>query len=411
MTTSALSCVASRAAPTPRARAAPSAGNERSALAMSPITLNLLLEVVANDGALPRTRVEAYRRGCLTLCQETGERRAKRAGAIGRSADERYAVASRVAAALTLSGGLFTPSGEITVSVYGASDPLCAKPPLFTHQVTVQFPGQVPVTTYTPDTTGRLTVTVGYGGDEETAPTTLDCGSTTVPIGRASSAIAVAGSPPIAVGGAIGAAARVAGFHAGGAISFSLYGPGDPTCVKRPLATVDAPLTDGVAQSEAFATSATGTYHLAASYPGDRQNRGVASACSAGSVTVGRAQPMLTAAASTGAVGNVIDTAQLHGAFRPTGIVRFKLFGRRDPHCRGRPAITEIAPLDGDRATTGALYNAAPGRYEFVVSYAGDVDNAAAQTACGANAVRVPAPHRSHRRTRRRHRPRRRRRH
>jgi hypothetical protein len=73
-------------------------------LAMSPITLNLLLEIFAIRGALPHTRAEAYRQGCLILCGETAERRETSSLSPNLTPGQRLAVAARIAATMVFSG-------------------------------------------------------------------------------------------------------------------------------------------------------------------------------------------------------------------------------------------------------------------------------------------------------------------
>ncbi|MEX0653497.1 MAG: DNA-directed RNA polymerase [Phycisphaeraceae bacterium] len=73
-------------------------------LAIKPITLNLLLGLYRAHGGLPSTQVELYRQGCRQLCAEISPSR-RDSGATGDlDADQRMAVASRVAAVLTLCG-------------------------------------------------------------------------------------------------------------------------------------------------------------------------------------------------------------------------------------------------------------------------------------------------------------------
>ena len=314
-----------------------------------------------------------------------------------------------VGAPLTLAPafvGGFAPSGDVLVDVYGPSDPMCFNDPLVRQTVRVHD-GRIPVVTLVPAATGRLMVTAFYEGDENNLLATFACRALSVEIERAGAAIAATASAPVAVGGAIGAGARVEGFHASGTVTFLLYPSGDPTCSRRPLATVDARLVDGVAQSQSFATAAAGTYHLTATYAGDRNNRPAASPCAAGAVTASKARPTLSLAASASRRGTLTDAVVLHGGFRPRGNVRFTLFGRRDRRCRRRPVFTVLMPLGSDAgATTPPFAGARPGRYQFVVRYGGDDDNEAAQSACGANPVEVPrARHRSRRRTRVHHAP------
>jgi hypothetical protein len=289
-------------------------------------------------------------------------------------------------------------SGDVVVSLFGPSDPACERAPLVSERVTA-VDGRIPAITYVPTTTGRHTVTLQYAGDELHYPSELFCGDATVAIERAQPAIAASTSAPVGVGDPIGAAARVDGFHPGGAVTFLLYGPGDPICAGRPLAAAGSPLVDGVAQSQAVATRATGTYHVTASYDGDRRNAPVESACATGAVVVRKRRPTLDVGAATPMRGALSDDATLRGAFRPSGNVRFSLYGRRDPHCRRRPVFTVLAPLDGDGHATTTPLGADSGRYQFVVRYGGDADNEAVATPCGANPVRVlrrHAPRRRH---------------
>jgi hypothetical protein len=73
-------------------------------LARVPLTLRFLLERYARDGALPTRRAELYRDGCRELCREQNPSRVE-TGRVGTlSAEERLAIAERVAAATVLGG-------------------------------------------------------------------------------------------------------------------------------------------------------------------------------------------------------------------------------------------------------------------------------------------------------------------
>lgn len=67
-------------------------------LAIKPVTLGLLLNTYRNQGGFPATQVELYRAGCRLLCAEIADepRAARPSGAL--SAEQRLAVASRLAA-------------------------------------------------------------------------------------------------------------------------------------------------------------------------------------------------------------------------------------------------------------------------------------------------------------------------
>lgn len=67
-------------------------------LAIKPVTLDFLLKTYRQDGSLPKTQAELYREGCRLLCEETNEGR-RDAGLTGNlSAEQRLAVAARIAA-------------------------------------------------------------------------------------------------------------------------------------------------------------------------------------------------------------------------------------------------------------------------------------------------------------------------
>jgi hypothetical protein len=71
---------------------------DASSLAIKPVTLNFLINTYLRDGDLPVGQIELYERGCRILCEEPNESRlaASRRGLL--SADQRFAVASRIAA-------------------------------------------------------------------------------------------------------------------------------------------------------------------------------------------------------------------------------------------------------------------------------------------------------------------------
>lgn len=73
-------------------------------LARVPLTLNFLLDSYAADGQLPTRRAELYREGCRQLCREQNPSRIEtdRMGTL--SAEQRLALAERVAAGTVLAG-------------------------------------------------------------------------------------------------------------------------------------------------------------------------------------------------------------------------------------------------------------------------------------------------------------------
>src|SRR5262245_41856292 len=67
-------------------------------LAMKPVTLDFLLNIYRKNGGFPSTQTELYRQGCRVLCEETSASRrdARLTGAL--TAEQRMAVAARIAA-------------------------------------------------------------------------------------------------------------------------------------------------------------------------------------------------------------------------------------------------------------------------------------------------------------------------
>lgn len=91
--------------------------------AIKPLTLKMLLAVYEQDGALPNSSIELYKRGCLALCEESNKSR-RDAGRRGRlNAGQRVRLASRMAAATLLSNrfaiwtGLDSECPEANVTV------------------------------------------------------------------------------------------------------------------------------------------------------------------------------------------------------------------------------------------------------------------------------------------------------
>jgi hypothetical protein len=141
-------------------------------------------------------------------------------------------------------------------------------------------------------------------------------------------------------------ATLVGGFNPTGSITFTLYGPNDPTCANAPAFTSAAiPVNGGGPYGSGnFTTSQAGTYLWRASYTGDANNNPVAGACGAAneSVEVQKASPDVTTVASP-AFGALIgsslsDTATLAGGFnRPAPSLRpYELI---DATCSGAPVL------------------------------------------------------------------------
>ena len=97
---------------------------EVSALASRPITLKLLMQLYGESGSLPSERTKLYETGCLHLVRESNEHRTRGGRRGSLTVKQRFAVASRIAAATILTGrqeiadgvGLEPSDGKILVS-------------------------------------------------------------------------------------------------------------------------------------------------------------------------------------------------------------------------------------------------------------------------------------------------------
>ncbi|MCX7047667.1 MAG: HEAT repeat domain-containing protein [Candidatus Sumerlaeota bacterium] len=77
---------------------------ESTSFASAPITLDFILSTYAAEGALPRSKLELYRKGCQKLCTENNKSR-KEAYDIGNlSPLQRISIASRIAAMVVICG-------------------------------------------------------------------------------------------------------------------------------------------------------------------------------------------------------------------------------------------------------------------------------------------------------------------
>lgn len=104
-----------------------------------------------------------------------------------------------------------------------------------------------------------------------------------------------------------------------------------------------------------------------------------------------KASPTLTTVTpSTAAFGSTLsDTATLAGATAPTGQVTFSLYNNQQ--CTGTPVYSNAVDVgDGQNLASGNTgTNLAPGLYEWVATYPGDVNNNKATSGCGTEPVTV----------------------
>ncbi len=195
-------------------------------------------------------------------------------------------------------------------------------------------------------------------------------------------------SGPIALGGALADTATLSGGHSpGGAVTFSAYGPDDPTCSGPPVWTSSpVPVTgEGTYASPSFIPASPGTYVMVAGYSGDSGNQGVVSDCEEAT-----ASAVVAKAASDTALGVDPGSAVLGGAVTliatvtghsPTGTVTFT----------DGQATLGTAPIDADGMAEMRATALPAGTHALVASYGGDSGNLPSTSSTVVETTAVPA--------------------
>ncbi len=295
-----------------------------------------------------------------------------------------------------LSGGA-SPTGTITVRVYGPNDNHCDNEPVKVFDpITVNGNGGYPTPTFTPTTYGTYYFTASYSGDVNNAASSSACGAAgeSVVVSPVTPTLATLASPATTAGQVISDVATITGgLQPGGTLTFRAYTnsdcDGSATFTSDPI-TVDG---NGSYLSGDFTTTAAGTYSWQATYSGDGQNAPVTGGCGGDTetTTVGPATPTITGAAQPASVllGNAeADSATLNGV-SPTGTILFVAFGAGDTTCANPAVFTSTIPVSGNGSYTAASFApGALGTYRWVARYSGDANNNAVSTACSAPAQR-----------------------
>jgi len=202
-------------------------------------------------------------------------------------------VGSSVFDTATLTGG-FNPTGTVTFQLYGPNpfnDPNladnCSSAPIFTsvRPVTGTTDPRTAVSgTFVLPAAGIYHFVATYNGDANNAPSgptpCLDPNETIaaniLPIDLTTMA-----SPSVTVGGAIFDTATIAGGVAtSGTVTFTVFGPDNPTCTGAPVFTSTRTVNgNGSYTSELFTPTLPGVYRFVARYSGDANNAATVTEC------------------------------------------------------------------------------------------------------------------------------------
>ncbi|GHJ43002.1 hypothetical protein Cs7R123_03440 [Catellatospora sp. TT07R-123] len=185
----------------------------------------------------------------------------------------------------TLSGS-DAATGTITFSLFGPNDDECTSDPVFTSDpVTVDGDGTYASGDFTPTQAGTYHWNAAYSGDANNAGVSTACDdpAETVVVRGApvTPRLVTDASRDTFVGKRVFDTATLSGGAAPtGTITFRLYGPGDATCARTPVATSVVQVHgNGRYVSGSFRPHAPGTYQWVAEYSGDDGNLSVATSC------------------------------------------------------------------------------------------------------------------------------------
>ena len=294
----------------------------------------------------------------------------------------------------TLSGATATAGGTITFKAWGPSDtPDCSGTPVFTSTVNVNGNGNYNSGDFTPSTAGKYYWIASYSGDVNNLPSTGTCGDQgeTSTIGKKTTALATAASSET-IGAAVHDIATLSGgLNPTGTITFNLYGPSaSPDCSGAPVFTSTVSVNgNGDYNSGNFTPTTAGSYYWTASYSGDVNNLPSSETCGSQgetSVLVKRTTGIVTAATNA-AIGDAVhDIATLSGATASAGgTITFNLYGPSDtPDCSGTPVFTSTVSVSGPgNYNSGDFTPSTAGKYYWIASYSGDVNNLPSTGACG----------------------------
>jgi uncharacterized repeat protein (TIGR01451 family) len=204
----------------------------------------------------------------------------------------------------------------------------------------------------------------------------------------AGTALTIAGSSTVTVGGNIGAQATLTdGSSPTGTITFHLYAPDDFACATAIASSTATVSGNGPYSATPVAAAAAGTYQWTASYGGDADNQASATACGdvGGRVVVSRANVTFSAVPTptAGFVGGPLaDQAVLGGGFSPTGTLTFTLFAPGDTRCATAIASSVVTVHGGGTYTSQPVTVTQPGTYRWDATYSGDGNNTTALTGC-----------------------------
>ena len=294
------------------------------------------------------------------------------------------------------------PTGTVTFTLHGSNDANCTGPPIFTSGGRPLSGGPPTATAvsepFTPSEQGIHRWVAAYSGDAAYVAVVGACNdpNESSVIGPPTVALSLFAVDDFPLGGgtvsayAIADAPTVGSPLATGTVTFSLYGPNDPTCSGPVRATSakevepdpNLPGQSSSQPSDPYTPLAAGTYHWAFAYGGDPIYAPVAAVCDqSATVEVTKANVTIVNRATPEAVvgqpiRDSVSVTAPAGLPAPTGQVVILAFAPDALHCLADPVSEGEFPLAGGPPTATARSSSytptTPGVYRWVYAYLGD---------------------------------------
>jgi hypothetical protein len=289
----------------------------------------------------------------------------------------------------TLLGGS-SPTGTISFQLYASSDTECSKPIGGALSVNVtKGNGTYESPAISESTPGSYQWIATYSGDANNTSANGACNDPDEQvIIQAQPSISTTSSGTVTVGGQIHDTAHLSGGTSPtGTITFTLYAASDHLCSSALASNTATVSGNGEYNSPAVTSSSPGAFQWVASYSGDANNASVSTACNDPNeqvlVTLSLTSISPTASPPVIAGEEIHDTATLSGGSSPTGTISFQLYASSDTECSkpiGEALSTSVTK--GNGTYESPAISETPGSYQWIASYSGDANNAAAKSAC-----------------------------
>jgi hypothetical protein len=342
----------------------------------------------------------------LSACNEPGQSvLVKSLPTMTAQASGSVPLGNQISDTVTLSGGA-SPTGQIRFTAYLSRGSVCDSLPVWSQPVAVNGAGRY-TSTFRPQNGGVYQWVAEYSGDEANGGIQARCGEAGQKVNVvATPAMSARASGPVAVGATVtDSATLLGGAEPTGTLTFSAYGPDDPTCSSPAVFSKTVTVNGATSNytSPEFRPARTGTYRWIAEYSGDEVNEPVTGTCNAEqqSVAVGKATPALAAEAGFRVeLGKPTeDVATLSGLQMTTdgsmsGTLTFNLYsgGETSVCASTAPVYTKSVPVTANgQYRSGGFVPPALGFYRWAVEYSGDANDESVLGGCEAasQAVRV----------------------